>query len=115
MINSFNITNKISWFYLITMINLLFCSNIYCTPVYLDTTFGSNGTGIVIPNIGSSSIGYAIALQTDNKIIAAGQADSNGILLRYNTDGTLDTGFGTAGIVTTPNTYPMFFNSISLQ
>src|SRR5262249_3794930 len=50
--------------------------------------------------------GLAVALQPDGKIVVAGSATtaSGGIdfaLARYNTDGTLDTGFGSGGKVTT--------------
>lgn len=42
--------------------------------------------------------GTAIGKQSDGKIIVAGTADEDGLILaRYNTDGTLDTTFGTDG------------------
>src|SRR5437899_2029716 len=78
----------------------------------LDTTSGVGGsTGIVTTDIGSSSH-YAnpVALQADGKIVVAGNAFANPsantsdiAVLRYNTDGTLDTtGFGSPnGYVTT--------------
>ena len=47
----------------------------------------------------------AVAIQTDGKIVAAGYAVLSGnqhfALVRYNTDGTLDSSFGTGGKVTT--------------
>ncbi len=78
----------------------------------LDTTSGFGGsTGIVITDIGSSSnYANAVALQADGKIVVAGNAFANPsantsdiAVLRYNTDGTLDTtGFGSPnGYVTT--------------
>jgi uncharacterized delta-60 repeat protein len=76
----------------------------------LDTTFGG-GDGIVTTDIGSSSnYANAVALQADGKIVVAGNAFANSFantsdiaVLRYNTDGTLDTaGFGSPnGYVTT--------------
>ncbi len=75
----------------------------------LDTTFGNGG--FTITNIGADldSIG-AIALQSDGKIVAAGnesfhrppgeQRNSDIALVRYNSDGSLDATFGNAGIVT---------------
>jgi uncharacterized delta-60 repeat protein len=69
----------------------------------LDTTFGSGGT--VTTLIGSGSYAFATALQSDGKILAAGQANySTGnkfALSRYTTSGSLDPNFGSGGEVTT--------------
>jgi uncharacterized delta-60 repeat protein len=77
----------------------------YNTDGSLDTTF--NTTGIVTTAVGTS-LEYcdAVAIQPDGKIVAAGTSYSNGgqeffALVRYNTDGSLDTTFNTTGIVTT--------------
>jgi uncharacterized delta-60 repeat protein len=77
----------------------------------LDLPFGGTNTGMVITDIGSSSnYANAVALQADGKIVVAGNAfaspsanTSDIAVLRYNTDGTLDTtGFGSPnGYVTT--------------
>ncbi len=70
----------------------------------LDTNF--NGTGILTADIASmTSTGQAVARQTDGKYVVTGYAD-NGInnvvaTARYNTDGSLDSSFGTGGKVTT--------------
>ncbi|GBE00189.1 calx-beta domain protein [bacterium BMS3Abin07] len=73
----------------------------------LDTTFNSAGTtpGIVTTAIGTGvDKAYAVAIQSDGKIVAAGSsyngAKYNFAVVRYNTDGTLDTTFDSAG--TTP-------------
>ena len=71
----------------------------------LDTTFG--GTGIVTTAIGSShDHGWSVAIQSDGKIVVAGDSDSGGnadfAVVRYDPDGTLDTSFSGDGIVTTP-------------
>src|SRR5438093_962013 len=89
----------------------------YNTNGSLDTdpnpTMGfGGGTGIVTTDIGSSSnYANAVALQADGKIVVAGNAfadpfgsgTSDIAVLRYNTDGSLDTaGFGFPnGYVTT--------------
>ncbi len=76
----------------------------------LDTSFG--GTGKVITDIGGFSFGsgdgaYSVVIQGDGKIVAAGlgnplaSGNSDFALVRYNTDGTLDTDFGGTGKVTT--------------
>jgi len=49
----------------------------------------------------SSNAIYAIALQTDGKIVAAGSIFRSFALARYMPDGSLDTSFGSGGKVTT--------------
>jgi len=76
----------------------------YNTDGSLDAGF--NSTGKVITPVGASfDNAYALAIQPDGKIVVAGSS-SNGtksefLLVRYNTDGSLDTGFNGTGIVTT--------------
>ena len=69
----------------------------------LDTTF--NGTGKVITPINASSYARSVAIQADGKIVVAGDSyDSSAggfTLVRYNTNGSLDTSFDNDGIVTT--------------
>jgi uncharacterized delta-60 repeat protein len=76
----------------------------------LDTTFGQGG--LVTTNIGSDTDqAVRIALQSDGKVVAAGrkgiqfypsdQRKGNVALARYNPDGSLDSTFGNAGVVTT--------------
>jgi uncharacterized delta-60 repeat protein len=66
---------------------------------HLDTSFGNNG--IFSSNFHSSSPAFATsaALQSDGKIIVGGEAGNPGIVIRLNTNGTLDTSFGTLGVV----------------
>ncbi len=78
----------------------------YGTNGVLDTTFDADGIVTTAIGGGDDEIN-AIALQTDNKIIAAGfTVDANNktrdfAVARYDTDGTLDPAFGTGGKVTT--------------
>src|SRR5919106_611287 len=76
----------------------------------LDTSFGAGGiVTTIFP--GDGSFAFALALQSDGKIIAAGtdffdfnpgdMSDTDFALARYNSDGSLDTSFGNGGIVTT--------------
>src|SRR5262249_53777100 len=64
----------------------------------LDSTFGTGGI-VTTPNTSAN----AGALQIDSKIVVAGsisvQSFQEGGLLRYNTNGSLDPGFGTGGKV----------------
>ncbi len=69
-----------------------------------DWNFG--GTGKVTTNTGGQDFAQSVVFQSDGKIIAAGRQSngSNGTdfsLARYNTNGTLDTSFGTGGKVVT--------------
>jgi uncharacterized delta-60 repeat protein len=70
--------------------------------------FNKDGStpGTVTTPIGTSEEqAYAVAIQKDGKIVAAGYAYAGApyefALLRYNSDGSLDTTFGTGGKVTT--------------
>jgi uncharacterized delta-60 repeat protein len=70
----------------------------------IDTTF--DGDGKVITPIGISGSGvYSLAIQSDGKILAAGYSNNISNLdfavVRYNTNGSLDTSFDGDGIVTT--------------
>jgi uncharacterized delta-60 repeat protein len=75
----------------------------------LDTSFGDGG--IVTTFFSQGSYAFAVALQSDGKIIAAGthfvdfnpgdMSDTDFALARYNPDGSLDTTFGSGGTVTT--------------
>jgi len=84
----------------------------------LDTTFGSGG--IVITPVNGSAATQSIALQTDGKIIVAGQSQTSDwklTLARYNQNGSLDTTFGTGGVVSAPiGTSPMYsLGSVAIQ
>jgi uncharacterized delta-60 repeat protein len=66
----------------------------------LDTTFSGDGkvTTSITPN---RSWGFVVAIQpSDSRIVAGGQAGEQVGLVRYNTDGTLDSSFSGDGKVT---------------
>ncbi|OIN13828.1 DUF4347 domain-containing protein, partial [Oceanisphaera psychrotolerans] len=82
----------------------------------LDTGFGDgNGyvrTGISASDLGNTAngteagddFGYSVTVQGDGKILVSGKTQvSNGnsdvVVLRYNSDGSLDSSFGNAGVV----------------
>jgi uncharacterized delta-60 repeat protein len=69
----------------------------------LDTSFGSGGS--VTTNLGGIDEGFDVALQPDGKIVMVGRSGGpTGFdfgVVRYDTDGSLDTGFGTGGMVRT--------------
>lgn len=63
----------------------------------LDTTFNSTGKATI--HAGGSDNAYAVALQSDGKILIAGTTTAFAVA-RFNTNGTVDTGFGMNGVVT---------------
>jgi len=88
----------------LVLITLLFGVVSNGQNTFLDSTFGNNG--IVTGEYFTTN---AMALQGDGKILVAGSKFDNfpdPIILRFNTDGTPDTSFGTNGKVqfNLPNT-----------
>jgi len=77
----------------------------YNTNGSLDTTFDTDGK--VITDIGTNRFdtAYSAVLQADGKIVVAGTSDAGGtddyVVVRYNTNGSLDTTFDSDGKVTT--------------
>jgi uncharacterized delta-60 repeat protein len=63
----------------------------------LDTTFGNNGT--VATDFGQGLESYAVALmiQPDGRIVIAGESSYVFLVARYNSNGTLDSTFGSGG------------------
>ena len=82
----------------ISVSNLLFAQD-----GLIDNTFGDNGFTSTVPN--AYNFPTSIAIQKDKKIIIGGycydnNSNSSWFLTRYYSDGNLDAGFGTEGIVT---------------
>ncbi len=72
----------------------------------LDTSFGDpdplnpplrRGYTVTAVTIGSDNP-YGLVLQPDGKIVVSGAAGGEGVVARYNFDGSLDSGFGSGGI-----------------
>jgi uncharacterized delta-60 repeat protein len=74
----------------------------------IDTTFGTGGTFtsplLSITYTGDPNTitaeGQGVAIQTDGKIVIAGNVGPTAKVIRLNSNGTLDPNFGTGGIVT---------------
>jgi uncharacterized delta-60 repeat protein len=64
----------------------------------LDTSF--SGDGKLTTDLGDDDTAYAVAIQGDGKIVVAGESVAGVGLARYTSDGSLDSTFGTGGIVT---------------
>ncbi|MDK9495164.1 calcium-binding protein [Streptomyces katrae] len=83
----------------------------------LDGTF--DGDGKVTTDFGTNTLDGAadLALQSDGRIVAAGISLADFGVARYNTDGSLDNGFGTGGKVHTDVSFGYFdtANAVALQ
>lgn len=93
------------------LLTILFCCAVFTNgaPGDLDLTF--NGTGKVTTVVSSGNpatnvLGAGIAIQADGKTVMTGLClngtNNDFCLVRYNTDGSLDTSFGVAGKVLRP-------------
>src|SRR5439155_20064833 len=69
----------------------------------LDASFGAGGK--VVTDFGGNDVANGFTFQPDGKIVVVGRTDGGLMgdfaVARYNTDGTLDTTFGTGGKVVT--------------
>src|SRR3990170_423953 len=104
---------------------LFFFLNTFAKDGDLDPTFGTGG--LVITDFGSSDFGQSIAIQPDGKIVVAGYTTAipnlnnfaidpaNFALARYTPTGTLDSGFGSGGIVITDFGSDDSGNSVAIQ
>jgi uncharacterized delta-60 repeat protein len=69
----------------------------------LDRSFGPDHSGKVVTPVDHSSYANDLALQDDGKIVVVGRGDTDGVdghmvVVRYNTDGTLDATFDGNGM-----------------
>jgi uncharacterized delta-60 repeat protein len=84
--------------------NTMFAAARYNTDGTLDPTFGTDGK-VTTDFTPMGDFGQAVAIQADGKIVEDGlsfgvNGNATFALVRYNTDGTLDTTFGGDGRVT---------------
>ncbi|MEI7801624.1 MAG: T9SS type A sorting domain-containing protein [Bacteroidota bacterium] len=85
----------------------------------IDNTFATGGVYTIL--IGGESLANSVAIQTDGKIVVGGYSigsstSNDFLIMRLNSDGTLDNSFGTNGVVTTDfNGTGDVVNGISIQ
>jgi uncharacterized delta-60 repeat protein len=78
----------------------------YSAGGVLDTGFGTGGTTVTHFNANELAKGFGAHLQSDGKVVVAGEAENaiTGVrdvaLARYTTGGQLDPGFGSGGLTT---------------
>ena len=85
----------------------------YNTDGTLNSSFGTNGVAIV--NVEDCAIAYSIIKQSDNKYVVAGFAESQSFVARVNSDGSVDTAFGTNGGTSIPVGFSSSLRGIGLQ
>ncbi len=86
----------------------------YLNDGSLDPTFGTNGK--VTTDFGEYSFGaQALAIDSQDRIVVAGSSDFGFALARYNTDGNLDTTFGTNGKVITDFSGSAYAQALALD
>jgi uncharacterized delta-60 repeat protein len=71
----------------------------YTTSGSLDTTF--DGDGRVTTDFGGGETGEDVVMQSDGKLVVAARSANNFAAVRYNLNGSIDTGFGNNGKVLT--------------
>jgi uncharacterized delta-60 repeat protein/RHS repeat-associated protein len=79
----------------------------------LDSSFGSGGK--VTTTVGSSDIAYKTLVQGDGKIVVVGYNSTSGVVIRYNADGSLDSGFGSSGVKSIDFGAWDYANAVALQ
>lgn len=80
----------------------------------LDSAFG-NGGKVTLDIAGDNDVAFAVGIQPDGKIVVTGMAINvfpDFVVIRFNSDGSLDTGFDGDGIVAT-NVYAVDTNDFS--
>ena len=88
----------------VTFLIISIVHQLLAQPGTLDSTFGSNGVTLTAINFTNSSIATCLAIQSDGKILVGaffddwGPINTSGGLLRYNSQGKLDSSFGNGGI-----------------
>src|SRR4051794_4940841 len=65
----------------------------------LDPSFGGDGTVTMDVPGSQSDLAVAVAVQSDGKVVVAAVSAEHPAVLRYLPDGSLDTSFGTGGVV----------------
>ncbi|MCC7306375.1 MAG: PxKF domain-containing protein [Acidobacteria bacterium] len=86
----------------------------------LDTSFGTGGT-VITDVLGADDVAQSVVIQPDGKIVVVGQSwnvsNTDFAVVRYNSDGSLDTSFDTDGKVVTDvqNNNPDLASSGALQ
>lgn len=93
---------------------------VLAAPGDLDPAFGSAGVARVnFRTVDSFAEARGVAVQADGKVVVVGDyyegVNTHVAMVRYNTDGTLDSGFGAAGVVQKTQFGYEFVEDVTLQ
>ena len=77
----------------------------YSSSGRLDSAFGTGGVGRMA--LAGVDQAHAMTVQADGKILVAGQAGGSAAVVRFNANGSIDTGFGDEGKVILAGTMPI--------
>lgn len=106
--------------FLAVTVLLCACAGAFAQAGTLDPTFGTGGI-VALATTTATAIN-AVAVQSDGKIVLAGAGPLNSndstpdILIRLNTDGSLDSTFGVGGVFTfNPAGFPEGFLSVAIR
>ena len=96
-----------------------FCIARYTAAGALDTTFSTTGK-LITPVGAGNNVGNSVAVQVDGKIVVAGYCANGGnqdfCLVRYKTDGSLDTTFNATGkLITGIGANNDYANRVAIQ
>jgi uncharacterized delta-60 repeat protein len=114
------IKNKLISFLILFFYATIFTNSSYAQNWSLDATFNGNGK-VITPLLSARSQGDNAALQTDGKLLVtgsiAGLSSDDFALVRYNTNGSVDSTFDDDGLVSTDIDSNSFdgSNSIAIQ
>ena len=90
-------------FLLLLLLLLFFTNTLFAADGDLDTTFSTDGKVLHAFNVAANDGAISVLLQDDGKLIVGGEDSGNSkfSISRFNTDGSLDTTFGTNGTTST--------------
>jgi len=98
------------------LLNAIAC-RLFAQDGKLDSTFSNDG--IVTTDLGGHDVASGVAVRPDGRVVVAGYSSVNNwtyfALAQYKIDGTLDSTFGSDGIVLTTFSEPSYGGSIALQ
>lgn len=111
-----SLTGKSVYFLTVITLFLALTGAVSAQPGALDTTFGTGGAATTNVSTSDDEI-LATAIQSDNKIVTVGYSGKPAefTIVRYNTNGSLDTTFGTNGIVKTTFNDISFARAVAIQ
>jgi len=112
---NFRITKSLTIVFSLLFSVVIFVNNTLAAPGDFDSSFGNGGKVIYRISDREDSF-HTVAIQPDNKIVVAGKNGGNNlIVMRYNTNGAIDTSFASNGVFTLSSFSQSYGNAVVLQ